>query len=65
MGSSLNSGPFWGSCFIRVPFYAGDPKRDRDFENYPDMASTFFALWVPLGLWGSPVSGLQGLPSCT
>ena len=26
-GSSLNSGPFLGVLFIRVPCYTGDPKK--------------------------------------
>ena len=35
MGSSLTQRPFWGSFFIRVPFYIGDRKRNPNLENYP------------------------------
>ena len=28
-------GSLWGSFFIRVPYYIGDPKGDPHLENYP------------------------------
>ena len=39
MGGCQNYGPFLGYPKYEVPYYNGDPKRDHNFDNHPDVKS--------------------------
>ena len=45
MGSSLNSGPFFGIPIIVRHPYKKDPKRDPTLENYPDLLAHAGAMY--------------------